>query len=95
MSHVKSFKGFNNAVTKSTKKIEEEAGAMLVQVPEEFKAEKTSLDQEMQTIANEKVNLATREANLNKKYADLQTRIAAKPGNQPATATQPPAAPTA
>jgi FtsZ-binding cell division protein ZapB len=64
-------------------------------VPEEFKAEKITLDQEMQTIANEKVNLATREANLSKKYAELQTKIAAKSNNQQVTATQPPAAPTA
>ena len=89
--YLKSFKGFQKNITKDSKKLEEEAGAMLVQVPEEFKAEKDSLDKEMQAIANEKVSLATREANLNKKYADLQSRIAAKPAAPAAVQTQPPA----
>jgi chaperonin cofactor prefoldin len=90
MAHIKSFKGFQKSFTNGSKKVEEEAGAMLVQVPEEFKAEKDALDKEMQTISNEKVSLAQREAALNKKYADLQTRIAAKPA-APTTQTQPPA----
>lgn len=95
MAYVKSFKGFNKAEDKSSKKIEEDSGAALVQVPEEFKAEKDNLDKEQQSIAAAELSLAQRKADLTRKYADLQSRVVAKqsqPQVAPATQTQPPTA---
>jgi FtsZ-binding cell division protein ZapB len=86
MAYVKSFKGFNKAESKTTKKLEEDAGSSMMQVPEEFKAEKDTLDKEQQSIAAAKLSLAQREADLTRKYADLQSRVATKQA-QPAPQT--------
>lgn len=75
MPYVDSFKKFSG---KSTKKVEEQENAEVLNVPEQFKAENDAINKFKDDIAKAEQKLAADKAKLNGMVKELQNKVAAE-----------------